>query len=333
MKRLLYVYMFVFILFGIYFYYSHLYNALDDNNGVKRERLQGVVNDEFVMVTFLAGMDYWKSALKGFEDAANEWNISVAYRGGTQYDLHEQITILEQVIAKKPAGIALSAINPNNLNATIDKAVEMGIPVVLFDSDAPLSKASAFLGTNNYEAGVKAADKLSSLINKKGKVAVITLPDQLNHQERTKGFVETIKSNYPNIEVVQVQNGEGDQLKSEKIAKEIMKNYSDIKGIFVTEANGGVGVADAAKENKKMDVKIISFDVDRKTLDNIENGTISATIAQGTWNMGYWSMQFLFKLHQKDIISDPHGLPSYVDTGITIVTKDNVKEYYAEYTK
>lgn len=333
MKRLLYGYMFVFILFGIYFYYSHLYNALDDKNRVKRERLQGVVNDEYVMVTFLAGMDYWKSALKGFEDAANELNVSVAYRGGTQYDLHEQITILEQVIAKKPAGIALSAINPNNLNATINKAVEMGIPVVLFDSDAPLSKASAFLGTNNYEAGVKAADKLAALVNKEGKVAVITLPDQLNHQERTKGFMDTIKSNYPNIEVVQVQNGEGDQLKSEKIAKELMKKYPDIKGIFVTEANGGVGVADAAKENKEIDLKIISFDVDRKTLDNIENGTISATIAQGTWNMGYWSMQFLFKLHQKNIISDPHGLPPYVDTGITIVTKGNVKEYYAEYTK
>jgi len=333
MKKLLYVYTSVFLLFGIYFYHSHLNAALENTNGIKRERLQGVVNDEYVMVTFMAGIDYWKSVLKGFEDAANELNVSVVYRGGALYDLHEQITILEQVIAKKPAGIAISAINPNDLNATINKAVDMGIPIVLFDSDAPLSNASSFLGTNNYLAGAGAADKMASLINNQGKVAAITLPEQLNHQERTKGFMETMKTKYPKINVVQVLDGEGDQLKSEKVANEIIQKYPDIKGIFVTEANGGVGVADAATKNKKVDLKIISFDVDRKTLDHIENGSISATMAQGTWNMGYWSMQFLFKLHNEKTKNDDHSLPPYVDTGITIVTKENVKEYYAEYTK
>lgn len=333
MKKLLYVYIIVFILFGIYFYNFHLNDAWENTSGIKRERLQGSANDEYVMVTFLAGIDYWKTALKGFEDAASELNVTVVYRGGSQYDLHEQITVLEQVIAKKPSGIALSAINPHDLNDTINKAVDMGIPVVLFDADAPLSKASSFLGTNNYDAGVKAADKMASLVNKQGKVAVITLPDQLNHQERTEGFMETIKTKYPDIEVVQVLNGEGDQLKSEKIAKDIMKKYPDIKGIFVTEANGGVGVADAATKNKELDLKIISFDVDRKTLDNIERGAISASIAQGTWNMGYWSMEFLFKLHNEQTNSAYNSLPPYVDTGITIVTNDNVKEYYAEYIK
>jgi ribose transport system substrate-binding protein len=333
MKKLLYVYIIVFVLFGIYFYISHLKDGWENTSGIKRERLQVSANDEYVMVTFLAGIDYWKTALKGFEDAASELNVSVVYRGGSQYDLHEQITVLEQVIAKKPSGIAISAINPYDLNDTINKAVEMGIPVVLFDADAPLSKASSFLGTNNYTAGAKAADKMASLISKHGKVAIITLPDQLNHQERTEGFRETIKNSYPDIEVVQVANGEGDQLKSEKIAEDMINKYPDIKGIFVTEANGGVGVADAVTKNKKQDLKIISFDVDRKTLDNIEKGAISASIAQGTWNMGYWSMQFLFKLHNVQINNAHHTLPPYVDTGITIVTKDNVKEYYAEYIK
>ncbi|MDR2670218.1 MAG: sugar ABC transporter substrate-binding protein, partial [Oscillospiraceae bacterium] len=71
--------------------------------------------------------------------------------------------------------------------------------------------------------------------------------------------------------------------------------------------------------------KVLSFDTDSAVLDMIKSGQIQATVAQGTYNMGYWSMRFLFDL--------AHGLPqkptpSFVDTGITIVTQENVDEYY-----
>lgn len=131
--------------------------------------LRGEIGEKYVMVTFQMGIDYWKSGLKGFEDAAQALNVSVEYRGSTQRDVHEQITVLEQVIAKKPAGIAISAIHPSLLTATINKAVDAGIPVVLFDSDAPGSKAYSFLGTDNYAAGVEAARKMAELTGAKGK--------------------------------------------------------------------------------------------------------------------------------------------------------------------
>ncbi|MGG3924040.1 sugar ABC transporter substrate-binding protein, partial [Geobacillus thermodenitrificans] len=52
----------------------------------------------------------------------------------------------------------------------------------------------------------------------------------------------------------------------------------------------------------------------------------------GTWNMGYWSLQFLFQLHHRLTSSSRSGdlpLPVYVDTGITVVTKENVDRFYA----
>lgn len=331
MKKLIPIYTILVILFGFYIY--QVKDGLFHNNTDNRERLQGSLNDEFVMVTFQGGIDYWKKALKGFEDAAGKLNVSVVYRGSANYDLHEQITILEQVISKKPAGIALSAINPTALNDTINKAMEAGIPVVLFDSDAPESKAGSFLGTNNYVAGVKGADKLASDLSEEGKVAVITLPNQQNHKERTEGFMNTIKGKYPNMEVVQVLNGEGNQLVSQQVAEEILTRYPDIKGIFATEANGGVGVADAANKLLKEDLKILSFDVDKQTLDYIKNGDISATLAQGTWEMGYWAMHFLFEQKESSLSIEDASLllPEYVNTGLSIVTNQNVDTYYADY--
>ncbi len=295
--------------------------------------LVGNMDETYVMVTFMVGIDYWKRALKGFEDAAEALNVSIEYRGATQYDVHEEITVLEQVIAKNPAGIAISTMDPERLNPVIDKAVEAGIPVVMFDADAPESKAYSFLGTDNYKAGVEAAHKIAELLNKKGEVGVITLPHQLNHQERTQGFQDTIFMEYPEMKVVSIKDGRGDPVLSKEMAETMITENPNLAGIFVTEANGGVGVGQTIMKNNLQDsIKIISFDTDKGTLDMIKDGVISASIAQGTWEMGYWSMQFLFHL-QHGIFEQNHKnepLPRYVDTGVTIVTKENVQSYYPQ---
>lgn len=336
MKKLIFIYTLLIGLFIVYLYQFQT-REVDSNLYHAEEALRGNLEEKYVMVTFLVGMDYWKNVLKGFEDAAEALNVSVEYRGATQYDLNEQITVLEQVIAKKPAGIALTAMHPEALNTTINKAIEAGIPVVLFDSDAPDSKAHSFFGTNNYNAGVTAAHKMAELVNKEGKVAVVTSPNQSNHIDRTRGFNETILKEYPNIQVVAIKDGKGDQMVSKQVAIDIMTEHHDLKGIFASEANGGVGVGEATQfldMNKQ--VKIVSFDTDKETLDMVKEGIISATLAQGTWNMGYWSLQYLFHLNH-DLIPSTAEDGSYVnqfmtkmDTGITVVSQTNVDDFYAK---
>ncbi|WP_073202843.1 substrate-binding domain-containing protein [Gracilibacillus kekensis] len=329
MRKLLFAYLILIVLFVVYVYQ---YQSEETTNNQWSDReLRGTIDENYVMVTFQAGIDYWKRPLKGFEDAAESLNVSVEYRGATQYDVNEEITVLEQVIAKNPSGIAISTMDPEALNPVINKAVDSGIPVVMFDADAPDSKAYAFLGTNNHYAGVTAAHKMAELLNEEGEVGVVTHPNQLNHQERTQGFRETIENDYPNMTLVDIKDGRGDQMISKEVSEELIREHPNIKGIFASEANGGVGVGKAVLDlQKKGDLHIISFDTDKGTLDMIDEGVISATMAQGTWKMGYWSLQFLFHL-QHDIAGELEGetnLPRYVDTGITVVTKDNVNEYY-----
>ncbi|WP_117160826.1 substrate-binding domain-containing protein [Paraliobacillus sp. X-1268] len=331
MKNLLFVYLLLISLFVLYVYHYQA-NELTTQEWSKNE-LQGNMDETYVMVTFQVGIDYWKRALKGFEDAAGALNVSVEYRGAREYDVNEEITVLEQVIAKNPAGIAISTMDPEALSSVIDKAVEADIPVVMFDADAPESKAFTFLGTNNYHAGEEAAHKMAALVNEKGKVGVITQPYQLNHQERTQGFQDTIFLEYPEMEVVSIKNGRGDQSESKLVAQDMITEFPGLVGVFATEANGGVGVGQASLTNNLEDsLKIISFDTDKGTLDMIQDGVISATLAQGTWDMGYWSLQFLFHLQHKIVEEEDAEtpLPRYVDTGITIVTQKNVDSYYPQ---
>lgn len=302
--------------------------------------LQGSEEDEYVMVTFVSGIEYWKPAYRGMEDAAANLGVSTRYTGANDYDINQQVTVLEQVISQDPAGILLTAINPDALEGPINRAMEQGIPVVTFDADSPNSDRYSFLATSNYEAGVTAAHHLAELNDETGNLGLITIPGQLNHEERAQGFEETIENEYPDMEVVSVQDGESDQSASARAMGSMLQAHSDLVGVFTTEASTGVGAATAVREAGMVgDINIVSFDVDKGTLDFVKDGVIDATLAQGTWNMGYWGQMFLFHLNS-DLLNPIEGgnweeagvnpLPSYVDTGVSLVTEENADYYYTD---
>mgnify|MGYP001342056008 CR=1 FL=1 len=292
-------------------------------------------NEEYYMVTFLSGIEYWKGCYKGFEAAGKLYGVKTIYAGAAEYDVNQAVTVFEQIIANNPAGIAVSCINPDAYKEPIQKAMDAGIPVVTFDADSPDSGRYSFLATGNVAAGETAAKYLAEALGGKGDVAVVTLPGQLNHEERTQGFVSKIESDYPDMKVVQTANGGGEQTTAAQAAAGILQANPSVVGLFCTDATSGVGAVAAITENNRTDVKIVSFDTDKGTLDAIKDGTISASIAQGTWNMGFWSFQMLFQL-KHELINPTDGwkekginpLPPYIDTGVNVVTKDNVDAFY-----
>jgi ribose transport system substrate-binding protein len=285
-------------------------------------------NEDYYMVTFLSGMEYWKECYKGFEDAGKEYGIKTVFTGSTQYDINQEVTILEQVIAKKPAGIAVSCINPDALAAPIKKAIDLGIPVVTFDADSPKSGRKSFLATGNEFAGFTAAEALVDQIGPEGgQVAIITLPSQQNHEERVEGFKRALEEKYKNIKLVQIGNGKSDQTEAAKVLSTFLQMHPGLKGVFCTDATSGVGAATAVREAGKVGkVKIVSFDTDRGTLDAIKTGVINASIAQGTYDMGFRSMKFLYEMRNNSGVS----IPNFVDTGVSIVTKENVDKFYTK---
>lgn len=308
-------------------------NSSRDNTSL----LIGEKNEEYYMVTFLSGIEYWKGCTKGFEEAGKLYGVKTIYTGGLQYDVNQEVTALEQVIAKRPAGIAVSCMNPEAFKIPINEAISEGIPVVTFDADSPLSKRYSFLGTGNEYAGEVAAKALAEQVGDNGgEVVIITLPAQQNHEERVEGFKAALKSKYKNLKLVQIGNGKGDQVETARVLAGFLQAHPKIKGVFCTDATSGVGAAAAVKEAGKAGiVKIVSFDTDKGTLDAIKTGVISASIAQGTYIMGYQAMNFLFQL-KHDLINPVQNwkskgvnpLPTFVDTGVSIVTSKNVDSYY-----
>ena len=301
-------------------------------------QLQGDPSEEYYMCTFLSGHEFWRKPFQGMEDAAKLYGVTAVYLGTPEQDINGQVTVLEQIIAKKPAGITITCIDPDAYTESINKSVAAGIPVVTFDSDAPKSDRISFIATGNYDSGVAAARYMAELLGDEGEVGIVKVVGQLNLEQRAQGFKETIENEYPNMKVIQEVDGEGTQEKSAQVATAMIQANPNLKGIFASFASAGVGASVAVKETNKVGaIKIISFDTDTGTLDALKEGTISATLAQGTYNWGYWSLQFLYQF--KHELMNPFdgwkekgvvGLPQFVDTGITIVTNDNADLFYTE---
>jgi ribose transport system substrate-binding protein len=294
--------------------------------------------ETYYMVTFASGIEYWRGCFAGMKYAAGLLGVKAIYTGAPQADVNQEVTVLEQVIAKRPAGIAVTCSNPDGLKAPIDKAIAVGIPVVTFDADSPSSNRYCYLGTSNFSAGAAAARYMGKLLGGKGEVAVSTVTGQLNHEERKAGFLATLAEESPQIKVVATGNDNNDQTKAATLVAGFLQANPKLKGIFCTDSLGGVGAGVALREaNMVGKVKIISFDTDQGTLDLIKEGVVSASIAQGTWNMGYWALQYLYHVRH-NLVKPVKGwkrkginpLPGMVDTGTNIVTKSNVDAFYGK---
>lgn len=300
------------------------------------DKFKGDSSKEYYMVTFLSGYPFWKDCYTGFEAAGKLYGVKTVYGGTTEYDVNAAVTALDQIIAKKPAGIAVSCMDAKAYQPSINKAIAAGIPVVTFDSDSPNSNRLAFIGTQNYQAGAVAARYIGKQLGGKGTVAAATTLGQSNIKERTQGFQETMQKEFPNIKVAQIVDAGTDQVTAATAVSNLLKKNSDVNYIFCALQAAMVGAQKALQETSMTGkVKIVGFDTDKTTLDAIKSGEVEATISQGPWCEGFWSMNYLFFSSQN--LMNPVDnwqakkyptLPATADSGSTVVTKDNVASFY-----
>lgn len=299
---------------------------------------QGDSSENYYMVTFLSGYPFWKETYRGFQDAAEQLGVTANYTGTTEYDVNAAVGALDQVITMNPAGIAVTAMDPDAYIDPINRSVDAGIPTVTFDSDSPGSKRAAFLGTGNYAAGAEAARQVGALYDgAAARVGVVTLLGQANVNDRVLGFRETLAAEFPKIQLVDVVDAGSDETSASTSAANLIKANPDLDLIFTTGVSSQVGTLTAIEEaGKTGTIKLVTFDDDQVTLENIKSGKVELSIAQGPYHMGYWSMMMLYATKHSTVnpVDDwaEHGiapLPPVVDTGAFLINADNVDAYLA----
>ena len=79
-------------------------------------------------------------------------NIRTTVLGNEEWDVQKSIEIIEQVIHQHPSGLLINGTDPG-LATAINKAVDAGIPVVVYDSEIPGSRPNCFIGSDWFSMG------------------------------------------------------------------------------------------------------------------------------------------------------------------------------------
>ena len=265
---------------------------------------------------------FWQAVKQGAEEEAARQDVRITFEGpAAETEVEEQITMLTNVLAKKPDAIGFAALDSQAAAPLLEQAEGDGIPVIAFDSgvesDIPLTTAA----TDNLAAAAEAAKHMSELVGGSGTVAMI-VHDQtsLTGQQRRDGFIDWMEANAPDIKLLPVQYGEGDQAKSADIAKSIIAANPDLKGIYGSNEGSAIGAVKGAEEAGAKGVTIVGFDSGQAQLDAITSGVEAGAITQNPVGMGEELV--------KAAVAAMNGedLPESIDTGYYWYDSSNIDD-------
>jgi len=269
--------------------------------------------------------DFWTIARRGVEKADAELpDVEAEFRLTSDGTAAEQQRIVDDLLTKKVAGIAISPVDPANQVAMIDAAAKQAI-VFTQDSDAPESQRTLYIGTDNLAAGRQAGQLMRGAIPGGGSVMLfVGKLDAKNAQERVQGIREAIAGS--TIRILDVRTDDVDDVRAKANAADTLVRYPDVKGLVGLWSYNGPAILNAVREAGKVgQVKIIAFDEADETLAGISVGAIDATVVQQPYEFGYQAIHKMAQAARGDRSVIPASRQIIVPT--LIVTRANVEAF------
>lgn len=275
--------------------------------------------------------DYWTVARKGVEKADAELpNVSVEVKLPGQGTAAEQTQLVNDLLSKGVDGIAISPVDPANQTALLDKVAEQAL-VFTQDSDAPKSKRTCYIGTDNVAAGRQAGELLKKSLPNGGKVMFFVGEiDAQNAADRYKGVKEAVAGS--KIQILDVRTDSTDRGRAKSNVSDALVKYPDLAACVGLWSYNGPAILSAVKAAGKVGkVKIVCFDEEDDTLTGIKSGAIDATVVQQPYEFGYLSVINM----NKYINGDKSVVPAsgIITVPTKAITKDTVDTFKANLDK
>jgi ribose transport system substrate-binding protein len=280
----------------------------------------------FALIPKSLDIPVFNYANAGAQRTGKELGVEVIYRGPERADELKQKEVLESFITQKVDGIAISVLNAEFLKSTIDKAVDAGIPVVTWDSDAPTSKRMAFYGVDDFRAGQIMGEETGKLLNGKGTVAFLTSLGANNLQRRLEGVQDSLKK-FPGITVVDTFDIKEDSVRCTELIATGTNRYPDL-GAWISVGGWPVFTQAALAPVNPAKTKFITFDTVEAAPALIRAGKVQVAIGQKYFGWGSESIKLL-----NNIVKGTMPPVKIIDSGVDVVTAANLDDYLALFKK
>lgn len=276
--------------------------------------------DKIVLVSKSIQSEYvfWETIRMGAQLAAKEEEIPFEYVGPLEEkDVDKQVEIMNSKIEEGADIILLAAADKERLALSVENAKKKGITLVSVDSSAV--GLTEIVATDNVDAAQELTHYLLESINNEGEVIMLNFVQGASTaNEREQGY-DLVMAGQAKVKQLPTVYTEGTTESAYKKAKEIIKQYPNLKGIVGANQYMTEGICLAIEElglSKK--IKVVGFDSSNVIIEALEKGIIEAILVQKPFNMGYLGVKVVVDLFYGKKVEQG------TDTGYKLITADTL---------
>ncbi len=268
------------------------------------------------------------SARTGAEAAAKELSaqkdgvpVEIVWLTPPTEDGQVQAQRIAQAVNEGANAVLISCSDASKVTGAINDAVDRGVAVMTFDSDAPETKRFAFYGVDDVKTGAAVMDELAKQMNGKGAIAILAGNQNApNLRKRVEG-VKQAAASYPNIKIVDTfYHIETPQDAAAEVIR-VENAYPQIQG-WAMIGGWPLFTQTLLTDLDPKKVKIVAVDGLPAELAYVEKGLAPVLLAQPTYLCGYESVKRIY-----DKVQLKKDVPAIIPMELRRVTKDNLGEW------
>jgi len=293
----------------------------------------------FVFINHVKDDPFFIPTIYGSQDACQTLGCSQpqwvgAMAGQSQATrIPTMLAAFNRAIQDEVDGIAVSIIDPDKFNDPVVRALDAGIPVIGYNSDAPPGSGNqrqAYIGQDLFLSGQVMGKHILSLVPTGKIVGFIGSPNDLNTKPRMDGVKQAMQEagRLPDFD-------EHFSDTDPKVAGQRIDDYylshQDVKGLVAVDGSSTAGVAMTMKKHGLSNDNIHAggYDLLDDTLQAIQGGYLDFAIDQQPYLQGFIPVVQLF-LYK---VSGGRIQPFDVNTGIRFISIKEATQYLALKTR
>ena len=282
-----------------------------------------------VALLFQTSSDWANAVTLGAQDELKALGIEIVGLSNSNYSASDQAHAVGTMLAKKPSGIVVWPVNPDELRPALQKAADAGVKLALI-SNMPSGFQQGkdyvgLVGDDLFAMGQKTAQGLAKAINEEGDIGFLYFDaNAYVVNQRDAAFRTTIEKEFPKIKIAAAQ-GFSDPARAFQIASAMLLQNPKLKGIYAPWAEPAAGVLQAIRTARRTDIAVGTMDLSNTVAVSLaQNGAIKALTVDDPYSIG------------KSLVAEigysliGKAAPAYVQVPAIPVTKDSILDAYAQ---
>lgn len=287
-------------------------------------------SDQINVGAVIHGLDnpFFVTMQQGMKDAGAAYGASVTVQAPDGNDDEAaQAAMLNEMATQGYDCIVVDPFSATALNEGIVALTAEGTPVVNVDTPVDVEglvaaggKITAFIGSDNQQAGAEAGAALIDGLRTPATIGLIAGPEgNVASNDRIAGAIAAIGA----ATLLGPVPADWNTDEAYAAAKAMIAEAPSIAGFFAANDQMAQGVIQAVTESGK-DIRVVGVDGIQPMLDDVQAGTATGTVAQYPYVMGKLGVEACIVAVQGGQVQDRVASP------IVLVTEANVADVLAK---